>query len=166
VRKEIEDKYGKENVISRSVPDLSKPNVNMAGRALNVELDDGRVVKVVFNQKGLPDFTPYMKAEVAFSPKTMFEKNYEAHLSMSSEALWAEVQKDPVLKRKFTEAELLDMKNGKEKIGKYTWHHHQDLGRMQLVETKIHEKVPHVGAASLNPELKEPKTKVKKEKKE
>lgn len=165
-RKEVEDMYGKENVISRSVPDLSKPNVNMAGRAINVELDDGRVVKVVFNQKGLVDLTPHMKVELVFPPKTMFEKDYKKHLSMSSKALWAEVQKDPVLKSKFTAQELLDMKQGKEKIGKYTWHHHQDLGRMQLVETKIHEKVPHVGAASLNPELKEPKTKVKKEKKE
>jgi hypothetical protein len=58
------------------------------------------------------------------------------------------------------------MKKGSKRIGNRTWYHHQDLGRMQLVETKIHEKVPHVGAASLNPELKEPKTKVKKEKKE
>ncbi|WP_338635015.1 hemagglutinin repeat-containing protein [Spirobacillus cienkowskii] len=165
-KKEFEAMYGKENVISHTVPDLDKPNVNMAGRAINVELNDGRVVKVVYDQKGLPGFTPHMKTEVIFSQKTMLETNYEEHLTMSTKALWAEVQKDPVLKRKFTEAELLDMEQGKQKIGKYTWHHHQDLGRMQLVETKIHKDAPHVGAKSLNPELKERKKKEKKEKKE
>ena len=31
----------------------------------------------------------------------------------------------------------------------YTWHHHQDLGRMQLVETEIHKKTGHTGGHSI-----------------
>jgi hypothetical protein len=27
----------------------------------------------------------------------------------------------------------------------YTWHHHQDVGRMQLVPRKIHADTGHVG---------------------
>jgi hypothetical protein len=30
-----------------------------------------------------------------------------------------------------------------------TWHHHQDLGRMQLVKTAIHERCSHDGGASI-----------------
>lgn len=31
----------------------------------------------------------------------------------------------------------------------YTWHHHQDLGRMQLVETEIHKKTGYTGGHSI-----------------
>jgi hypothetical protein len=34
---------------------------------------------------------------------------------------------------------------GKKKIPGYTWHHHQDVGRMQLVPTDIHRWVKHIG---------------------
>ena len=31
----------------------------------------------------------------------------------------------------------------------YTWHHHQDRGRMQLVERSVHEKTGHTGGFAL-----------------
>jgi hypothetical protein len=31
----------------------------------------------------------------------------------------------------------------------YTWHHHQDYGRMQLVETTVHAKTGHAGGYSI-----------------
>ena len=31
----------------------------------------------------------------------------------------------------------------------YTWHHHQDNGRMQLVESEVHRKTGHTGGFSL-----------------
>jgi len=33
----------------------------------------------------------------------------------------------------------------------YTWHHHQQSGRMQLVERNIHAQTGHTGGFSLNP---------------
>lgn len=33
----------------------------------------------------------------------------------------------------------------------YTWHHHQDFGRMQLVESKVHSQTGHTGGFSLWP---------------
>ncbi|WP_423245240.1 HNH endonuclease [Escherichia marmotae] len=32
----------------------------------------------------------------------------------------------------------------------YTWHHHQDLGRMQLVQTKFHGKTGHLGGDKMS----------------
>jgi RHS repeat-associated protein len=32
----------------------------------------------------------------------------------------------------------------------YTWHHHQDRGRMQLVETDVHVKTGHTGGFSIH----------------
>jgi hypothetical protein len=31
----------------------------------------------------------------------------------------------------------------------YTWHHHQDHGRMQLIPREIHEATGHTGGFSL-----------------
>ncbi|MDR1488612.1 MAG: HNH endonuclease [Holosporales bacterium] len=41
------------------------------------------------------------------------------------------------------------MKSGLEKIDGYTWHHHQDVGRMQLVPEKIHADTGHFGGDAL-----------------
>jgi hypothetical protein len=30
----------------------------------------------------------------------------------------------------------------------YTWHHHQDGHTMQLVETRVHNAIPHTGGSS------------------
>jgi hypothetical protein len=77
----------------------------MAGRAINVELNDGRVVKVVFNQKGLIDLTPYMKVEVILPAEKMAKTRYQSHFKMASEALFEQTQKGPILRSQFTEAE-------------------------------------------------------------
>lgn len=31
----------------------------------------------------------------------------------------------------------------------YTWHHHQDTGRMQLVDAFLHEKTGHTGGYNI-----------------
>jgi len=38
----------------------------------------------------------------------------------------------------------------REKIPDYTWHHHQDTGRMQLIETRIHTQTGHIGGEGIN----------------
>lgn len=37
------------------------------------------------------------------------------------------------------------IKNGAEKIPGYTWHHHPETGRLQLVATSVHGKMGHTG---------------------
>ncbi|MBA4602284.1 HNH endonuclease [Thermoactinomyces sp. AMNI-1] len=32
------------------------------------------------------------------------------------------------------------LKSGNHKIGNYTWHHHQETGRMQLIPSDVHRK--------------------------
>ena len=34
---------------------------------------------------------------------------------------------------------------GKSKIPNYTWHHHQDTGRMQLINEDLHHDTGHIG---------------------
>ena len=42
-----------------------------------------------------------------------------------------------------------DIKFGLKKVGNYTWHHHQETGRMQLVPTDIHDWIGHIGGSKL-----------------
>ena len=39
--------------------------------------------------------------------------------------------------------------NNKAQIEGFTWHHHQDTGRMQLVPDMIHEKTAHIGGYTI-----------------
>jgi hypothetical protein len=45
----------------------------------------------------------------------------------------------------FTESQLRAIRGGKAQIPDLTWHHHQHLGRMQLVSRDIHVQVGHIG---------------------
>ena len=58
-----------------------------------------------------------------------------------SSYLWA---KNPKLAKKFTPEEIEMFKSG-ETPERFTWHHHQDVGRMQLVDYTIHRKTGHTG---------------------
>ncbi len=45
---------------------------------------------------------------------------------------------------KFTEEEIELLKLG-EVPDRFTWHHHQETGRMQLVEYEVHRQTGHTG---------------------
>jgi hypothetical protein len=57
---------------------------------------------------------------------------------------YEKAMKDANLKSKFTQEELELFKSGK-KPSKYTWHHHQDNGKMQLVDYFEHDAAKHTG---------------------
>lgn len=48
------------------------------------------------------------------------------------------------LNKKFTTEQIEQIKNGRTPEG-YTWHHHQEKGKMQLVDSEIHAKTGHTG---------------------
>ena len=50
----------------------------------------------------------------------------------------------PELKKQFTIEQLKQINNLETPSG-FTWHHTEDMGRMQLVDTKIHADTKHTG---------------------
>jgi len=58
------------------------------------------------------------------------------------------VQKDPELRRRFTERQIQQLKAGLTPGG-YTWHHHQTPGKMQLVDKNVHFKIGHTGGGEI-----------------
>ncbi|MDP3935980.1 MAG: HNH endonuclease [Alphaproteobacteria bacterium] len=75
---------------------------------------------------------------------------------MESHALIGEILTTSELTTKVSDM-VLDIKAGNSKIGEFTWHHHQELGRMELIPGWIHKAARHTGGDSLwprNPALK------------
>jgi RHS repeat-associated protein len=77
---------------------------------------------IPFDKNGYPDFSSVVKADVKIKPTGTHKGDYRA----ANEA--AGFAKKP---------------EG------YTWHHHQDAGRMQLVPSEIHKATGHTGGFSL-----------------
>jgi hypothetical protein len=77
---------------------------------------------IPFNKNGHPDFSKVVKAEVKIEPTGSRPRDFAA----ANKA--AGLSKTP---------------DG------YTWHHHQDYGRMQLVPEEIHRVTGHTGGFSL-----------------
>lgn len=90
------------------------------------------VTGVPFDKNGFPDFSQYVYK--------LNGKPVDVHIGN----LTGDVAKDEALA--LSKAGLKSTPKG------YTWHHHQDTGRMQLVEEVVHKKTGHTGGVKLHEE--------------
>lgn len=58
------------------------------------------------------------------------------------------VDNDPELAKEFTSDQLEQIKNGDTPDG-YTWHHNEEKGKMQLVDSQTHVRTGHTGGRSI-----------------
>jgi hypothetical protein len=58
------------------------------------------------------------------------------------------IKRDPEIKKQFTALELEQIHAGVTPA-RFTWHHHQSRGKMQLVDAQIHHDVGHTGGREL-----------------
>ena len=69
----------------------------------------------------------------------------EVHKKMATNSLAESLRGGVSLKEKFTAGQLSAITNGDATIPGYIWHHHQDIGRMQLIPRETHIKTGHIG---------------------
>ena len=100
---------------------------------------------IQFDKMGFPKFNAFYTVKLK---KGQNRKEREYHFYHSSKALYSEAMHNSRLKSKFTPKELEMFKQGKVPK-KFTWHHHQNNGVMQLVDFKIHSEVSHIGGFSI-----------------
>jgi hypothetical protein len=67
----------------------------------------------------------------------------------STKNLKQEIQSGKIDSTKFDDVQLNASMKEKERIPGYTWHHHQDTGRMQLIPKELHDKTGHVGGSKM-----------------
>ena len=104
---------------------------------------------VYFDKDGFPKFKAIVTIQL---DRKDWKKSREVHFNRASKLLYQKIQKSSSLARKFTRREISEFKSG-EVPSKYTWHHHQDKGVLQLVEYEIHSDVKHRGGFSIWGEL-------------
>ena len=98
-----------------------------------------------FDKNGFPKFKPIVEVKL---DRKDWKKSREVHFNRASKMVYEKAQRNSMFARKFLRRELAEFKSG-EVPSKYTWHHHQDKGVLQLVEYKIHSDVKHRGGFSI-----------------
>ncbi|MGO0712621.1 T7SS effector LXG polymorphic toxin [Bacillus subtilis] len=103
------------------------------------------VTGVPYDKDGFPIFEPVAEVKI---DKSLYLQKDTAQFKKATELLQQEINKNPELKKHFTEMQLKQISKGKKPKG-FTWHHHQNEGIMQLVDADIHGKTGHTGGRNI-----------------
>ncbi|MED1798054.1 HNH endonuclease [Brevibacillus porteri] len=110
-----------------------------------VSKKNGKEYKVTYDKAGFPIFNS--KHEISLPEKLYLEPD-GVQFDYLSKKLYEEIIKNPDLAKKFTKEEIELFKNGS--VPKtLTWHHHQDSGRMQIVDYFEHQVAGHTGGRAI-----------------
>ena len=119
---------------SRSNPNIADVRDLPGGRTLYIHVDG---YQVIYSKRGFPDFSNYLRP--------MFDgKKNDVLIDLA-----APPNRIQDFRRANIEAGFGDTPNPPDG---YTWHHHEDLGRMQLVKSEVHNVAeggfPHTGSVA------------------
>lgn len=109
-------------------------------KAQTVELPNGVEVTGVF-----PIFEGVADVHL---PEDMYESSDFLHFSYANEQLLEQVRNDTGVASQFTSEQMEQIYFGETPDG-YSWHHHEELGRLQLVDEEVHAKSGHSGGRSI-----------------
>ena len=115
------------------------PETNVPFTSKEVEIDGESRLGV------FPDFPESYKTQL---PETLHKASDYEQATHCNEQLSQSYENGSLDTEQFTDRQLEQIRNGDKPEG-YTWHHHEDPGRMQLVPSDIHEKTGHTGGRSL-----------------
>lgn len=137
IRNALETRYPGQ-VSSTTVPPLSAKNVGLAGtRHLNTG--------IVFDVRGFPIFDDVAKADLLIDSAQVIGRNYSGQMRAATRNLRGMINSGQISSSSFTASQLRAIQGGRAQIPGLTWHHHQNIGRMQLIPRKVHSKVGHIG---------------------
>lgn len=123
---------------SSTVPRPEHPNVQYRGHHA-----PGSDIPI--DMSGFPMFDHVTIYDIRVSPKSWRGRSRKAPQRAATRSLRKAIADGRVSAKQFTPKQLDAIKRGRETIPDYTWHHHQDTGRMQLIPRKYHEMSQHVG---------------------
>ncbi|MDR3333441.1 MAG: HNH endonuclease [Treponema sp.] len=81
-------------------------------------------------------------------PSELYKASDAKQFDECNKQLKKAVENDPELVKKFTPEQLEQIENEDTPDG-YTWHHNEETGKMQLVDSVIHAKTGHTGGKSI-----------------
>lgn len=133
----LEEKFGASRVSSRTVPAAGEKNVKLSAKR---HPDSG----VTFDQRGFPVFDDHAKFDTRLDHYVP-SASREEHMRAATTKLRDAIRNGQVSKVGFTQRALKQIEDLEARVENWTWHHHQDCGRMQLVDAGLHAVTGHVG---------------------
>ncbi|CAI8941313.1 T7SS effector LXG polymorphic toxin [Bacillus sp. IT-13CA1] len=103
------------------------------------------ITGVPYDKNGFPIFKHVGEVEI---DKKFYKSSDAVQFRQATLLLKEKLEKNPELKKAFTDRQLQQISKGKKPEG-YTWHHHQKDGIMQLVDSDIHGKTGHTGGRNI-----------------
>lgn len=100
---------------------------------------------VPYNQHGFPIFDAVCETRL---PAELIKAKDVEQFRYATLELARKMRSDPRLAMRFTPEQREQIMAGYKPKG-FTWHHHEDTGRMQLVETSLHQATPHRGGKAI-----------------
>ncbi|HEB91991.1 MAG TPA: HNH endonuclease [Gammaproteobacteria bacterium] len=125
---------------------INKKNIDKDGYVT------ARGKKLKYDENGFPVFNS--KFDTVLNDQHLGTGNDYQHFKAANESLAKQLNNNPGLARemKLTQAQIDFLKkippDGEAPPG-LTWHHHQDVGRMQLIDKAIHGSFKHTGGMSI-----------------
>lgn len=109
-------------------------------------LDETRLADL--KEQGLiRDFSEHCRYETTLPEDRYLGSDYQ-QFKHCNEQLGQAYENGTLDTEQFTDRQLEQIRNGDKPEG-YTWHHHEEPGRMQLVDSEIHAETRHVGGRYL-----------------
>ena len=88
---------------------------------------------------------PVFKSEFdAYLPEDLYKAKDRYQFAECNRQLKAAINENPFMAKQFDADQLDQIKKGETPDG-FTWHHNEDDGKIQLVDSYIHAKTGHVG---------------------
>ena len=116
------------------------------GERVDAMLQD-EAFRAEIQEATFPDFSEHCRYETTL-PEDQLEDSRYLHDKYCNEQLHQAYENGNLDTEQFTDRQLEQIRNG-DKPEDYTWHHHEEPGRMQLVDSEVHRRTPHVGGWSL-----------------
>ncbi len=119
--------------VQRVAPSRAVPNAPVSTRhsVSGVEMRDG--------------FPVFDSAHDFRIPGSLVDASDFRQMSAATRDLRSVLDANPRLYRQFTAQQRLAVRTGSDRIPGYTWHHHQDMVRLQLVDRNLHRLTGHSG---------------------
>ena len=129
-------KYRKFAAVSSDIKtaERAKRNAGLAGKT-------HPVTNVPFDNAANPVFDSKMDVQL---PEEHHKAPDKVQFKHANEQLKKKVMNDPKFAKQFSEEQGADILAGETPDG-YVWHHHEDTGKLQLVDQATHEKTGHTG---------------------
>ena len=134
------DSVRKIKTINDALSGQKHPETEVPYMEKEVVTDTGEKVVGVF-----PQFESVFDAKL---PEDMQMATDREQFAECNKQLKEYCDKHPDRKSFFNERQLEDINEGRTPYG-YTWHHNEEVGKMQLVDYDVHEQTRHTGGRSI-----------------